>query len=72
MKKILKGPSVFIAKCQVCDTEFEYQYEDCVNVNLRDGSNSIYVSCPKCGNLILHNNSVKTTTSDRLVTESFL
>ena len=71
MKKILRGPSVFITKCNVCDTEFEYQFSDCVDINLSNGSSSLYVICPGCNNPIPHSNAVKTQTLNRLVTESF-
>lgn len=58
MKKILKGPSVFRAKCTVCDTEFQYQSEDLLRLNL----GSLYVQCPNCGNSVKHEPSVKTKT----------
>ena len=50
MKKILRGPSKYRAKCTCCDTEFEYQYED-IRYGRKYGE---YVNCPTCGSVISH------------------
>lgn len=64
MKKILNGPTVWRAKCPVCDCEFEYDTSETFRVY--DKSNrDIYkvVQCPNCKtNLLKHSDSVSTTT----------
>lgn len=64
MKKILNGPTIWRAKCPVCDCEFEYDTSETFRVY--DKSNrDIYkvVQCPNCKtNLLKHSDSVSTTT----------
>lgn len=64
MKKILNGPTIWRAKCPVCDCEFEYDTSE--TFRLYDKSNrDIYkvVQCPNCKtNLLKHSDSVSTTT----------
>ena len=51
MKKILNGPTIWRAKCPVCDCEFEYDTSETFRVY--DKSNrDIYkvVQCPNCKN----------------------
>lgn len=64
MKKILNGPTIWRAKCPVCDCEFEYDISETFRVY--DKSNrDIYkvVQCPNCKtNLLKHSDSVSTTT----------
>lgn len=67
MKKILNGPTIWRAKCPVCDCEFEYDTSETFRVY--DKSNrDIYkvVQCPNCKtNLIKHSDSVSTTTEEK-------
>ena len=53
MKKILRqgNTSKYRAKCEVCDTEFEYQVSDLVFVKKVAMT---CVECPSCGTLIQH------------------
>lgn len=63
MKKILNGPTIWRAKCPVCDCEFEYDTSETFGVY--DKSNrDIYkvVQCPNCKTNLKHSDSVSTTT----------
>lgn len=63
MKKILNGPTIWRAKCPVCDCEFEYDTSETFRVY--DKSNSgIFkvVQCPHCKTNIKHSDSVSTIT----------
>ena len=63
MKKILNGPTIWRAKCPVCDCEFEY--DACETFRVYDKSNrDIYkvVQCPNCKTYINHLDSVSTIT----------
>ena len=66
MKKILNGPTIYRTKCQMCDTEFEYNYSDTEEQGLEmDGKGYDYVrivTCPTCKAIILHKDSIKTST----------
>lgn len=71
MKKILNGPTVWRAKCPVCDCEFEYDVSETIKVyaikvydkTTRDVFRII--SCPGCKTNIKHSDSVSTTTETR-------
>lgn len=66
MKKILNGPTIWRAKCPVCDCEFEYDTSETFRVY--DKSNSgIFkvVQCPNCKTNLKHSESVST-----IITES--
>ena len=65
MKKILKRGSIkkYRTKCNICDTEFEYQYTDVVFSTVL---HCAVVECPSCGNKILHKYSLQSN----LTTES--
>lgn len=63
MKKILNGPTVWRAKCPICDCEFEYDNSETFRVY--DKSNrDIYkvVQCPNCKINLKHSDSVSTIT----------
>lgn len=63
MKKILNGPTIWRAKCPVCDCEFEYDTSETFRVY--DKSNGdIYkvVQCPNCKTNLKHSDSVSTIT----------
>lgn len=63
MKKILNGPTIWRAKCPVCDCEFEYDTSETFRVY--DKSNSgIFkvVQCPNCKTDIKHSDPVFTIT----------
>lgn len=67
MKKILNGPTVWRAKCPVCDCEFEYDTSEAFRVY--DKSNrDIYkvVQCPNCKSYINHLESVSTATETKM------
>lgn len=65
MKKILNGPTVWRAKCPVCDCEFEYDVSETIKVYDNQGVFKI-ISCPGCKtNIIKHSDSVSTTTETR-------
>jgi phage terminase large subunit GpA-like protein len=53
MKKILRQGSTkkYRAKCNCCDTEFEYQVDDLVFIKKL---NMVCVECPNCNILIQH------------------
>lgn len=64
MKKILNGPTVWRAKCPVCDCEFEYDTSETERVyNVSDASIFRVVHCPNCKISLRHPDSVKTTTN---------
>ena len=63
MKKILNGPTVWRAKCPICDCEFEYDNSETFRVY--DKSNrDIYrvVQCPNCKTILKPSGSVSTIT----------
>lgn len=63
MKKILNGPTVWRAKCPVCDCEFEYDTSEAFRVYDKLNS-SIFkvIQCPNCKTYINHSDSVSTLT----------
>ena len=71
MKKILNGPTVWRAKCPVCDCEFEYDVSETIKVyaiKVYDKTTlDVFriVSCPGCKTNIKHSDSVSTTTEMR-------
>lgn len=66
MKKILNGPTVWRAKCPVCDCEFEYDTSETFGVyNKTNSSVFRVVQCPTCKVNIKHSDSVSTTTEMR-------
>lgn len=48
MKKILNGPTVWRAKCPVCDCEFEYDNSETFGVYKKSGDYFRIVQCPNC------------------------
>lgn len=49
MKKILNGPTVWRAKCPVCDCEFEYDTSEAFRVYDKSNSDIFKViQCPNC------------------------
>lgn len=48
MKKILNGPTVWRAKCPVCDCEFEYDTSETFGVYNKSGDYFRIVQCPNC------------------------
>lgn len=68
MKKILNGPTVWRAKCPVCDCEFEY---DAIEVRSEfletptDYEIIRVVECPSCKFKIGHKDNPKSSTSTR-------
>lgn len=66
MKKILNGPTVWRAKCPVCDCEFEYDTSEAFRVYDKLNSDMFKViQCPNCKTHIKHSDSVSTTTETR-------
>lgn len=71
MKKILNGPTVWRAKCPVCDCEFEYDVSETIKVyaiKVYDKTTlDVFriISCPSCKTNIKHSDSVSTTTETR-------
>ena len=63
MKKILNGPTVWRAKCPVCDCEFEYDTSEAFGVygKLNRGIFKV-IQCPNCKTYIDHLDSVSTIT----------
>lgn len=63
MKKILNGPTVWRAKCPVCDCEFEYDSSEAFRVygKLNSGIFKV-IQCPNCKTYIDHLDSVSTIT----------
>lgn len=67
MKKILNGPTVWRAKCPVCDCEFEYDTSEAFRVYDKSNSDSYKViQCPNCKSYINHLESVSTTTETKM------
>lgn len=63
MKKILNGPTVWRAKCPVCDCEFEYDTSEAFRVYDKSNSDIFKViQCPNCKTYINHLDSVSTIT----------
>lgn len=68
MKKILNGPTVWRAKCPVCDCEFEYDVSETIKVYNKTTYDKTtldvfrIISCPGCKTNIKHSDSVSTTT----------
>ena len=71
MKKILNGPTVWRAKCPVCDCEFEYDVSETIKVyaiKVYDKTTlDVFriISCPGCKTNIKHSGSVSTITSSK-------
>lgn len=67
MKKILNGPTVWRAKCPVCDCEFEYDVSETIKVYDKTTLDVFrIISCPGCKTNIKHySDSVSTTTETR-------
>ena len=66
MKKILNGPTVWRAKCPVCDCEFEYDTSETFGVYNNTLSDYFRViQCPNCKNHLKHSESVPTTTQSK-------
>lgn len=67
MKKILNGPTVWRAKCPVCDCEFEYDSSETLSIFNKTSDHSYFkvVICPSCKSYIKHSDSVSTTTETR-------
>ena len=74
MKKILNGPTVWRAKCPVCDCEFEYDTSETFWVYNKSGdyfrivqSGDYFriVQCPNCKTNLKHSESVSTITSSK-------
>lgn len=63
MKKILNGPTIWRAKCPVCDCEFEYDTSETFRVYDKS-NNSVFkvIQCPNCKTNMKHSDSVSTTT----------
>ena len=61
MKKILNGPTVWRAKCPVCDCEFEYDVSETIKVYNNQDVFKI-ISCPGCKTNLKHSDSISTTT----------
>ena len=63
MKKILNGPTVWRAKCPVCDCEFEYDTSETTRIYDKTNS-SVFrvVQCPNCKTNLKHSDSVSTIT----------
>lgn len=65
MKKILNGPTVWRAKCPVCDCEFEYDTSETFGVYNKSRDYFRIVQCPNCKTNLKHSESVST-----IITES--
>lgn len=63
MKKILNGPTVWRAKCPICDCEFEYDTSETTRIYDKANS-SVFrvVQCPNCKTNLKHSDSVSTIT----------
>lgn len=60
MKKILNGPTVWRAKCPVCDCEFEYDVSETIKVYDKTTLDVFrIISCPGCKTNIKHSDSVR-------------
>lgn len=67
MKKILNGPTVWRAKCPVCDCEFEYDVSETIKVYDKSNSDIFKViQCPSCKSYINHLESVSTATETKM------
>lgn len=67
MKKILNGPTVWRAKCPVCDCEFEYDTSEAFRVYDKSYSDIFKViQCPNCKSYINHLESVSTATKTKM------
>lgn len=64
MKKILNGPTVWRAKCPVCDCEFEYDVSETIKVYDNHGVFKI-ILCPGCKTNLKHSDSISTTTETK-------
>lgn len=63
MKKILNGPTIWRAKCPVCDCEFEYDTSETFRVYDKSNRDIFKViQCPSCKTYINHLDSVSTIT----------
>lgn len=62
MKKILNGPTVWRAKCPICDCEFEYDTSETERVYTGNGIFRV-VQCPSCKTSLKHSDSATTTTN---------
>lgn len=67
MKKILNGPTVWRAKCPVCDCEFEYDSSETLSIFNKSSDHSYFkvVICPSC-KYINHLESVSTATETKM------
>lgn len=67
MKKILNGPTVWRAKCPVCDCEFEYDVSETIKVYDK-ATRDVFriISCPSCKSYINHLESVSTATETKM------
>ena len=56
MKKILNGPRVYRAHCHVCDTEFEYTYDEVIEIDTYGKPEECdkFIRCPNCESCIEH------------------
>lgn len=68
MKKILNGPTVWRAKCPVCDCEFEYDSSETLSIFNKSSDHSYFkvVICPSCKSYINHFRSVSTATETKM------
>lgn len=67
MKKILNGPTVWRAKCPVCDCEFEYDVSETIKVYDKTTLDDFrIISCPGCKSYINHLESVSTATETKM------
>ena len=70
MKKILNGPTVWRAKCPVCDCEFEYDSSETLSIFNKNSDHSYFkvVICPSCKSYIYinHLESVSTATETKM------
>lgn len=72
MKKILNGPTVWRAKCPVCDYEFEYDNSETLIILTKNSDYSSdysyfkVVICPSCKSYIKHLESVSTATETKM------
>ena len=62
MKKILNGPTVWRAKCPVCDCEFEYDNSETFGVYKKSGDYFRIVQCPACKRVLCHKENPKSPT----------
>ena len=66
MKKILNGPTIWRAKCPICDCEFEYDTSEAFRVYDKSNSSVFKViQCPNCKTNIKHSDSESTTTESK-------